>query len=129
MNSIGERIRIKRKELGLTLKQVYDETGISTGNLSDIERGKYVPSSFNLSKLATLLKCSVDWILNGDTEISNTEISNISEDEKYILSLYNQLTDIDKKELQELMEFKIFKRRELEKSSISATIENVNEIA
>lgn len=34
--TIGERLKEKRKEKHLTLTDVHDKIGISTGNLSDI---------------------------------------------------------------------------------------------
>lgn len=81
MSSIGERIRNRRKELKLTLNNVYEITGISIGNLSDVERGKYVPSSTNLTKLSEVLMCSSDWILTG-AETSETEKSQLYETEE-----------------------------------------------
>ena len=37
MITIGKRIKERRKELHLTLADIKAKTGISTGNLSDIE--------------------------------------------------------------------------------------------
>lgn len=107
--SIGERIRIKRKELKLTLKNVHELTGISIGNLSDIERGSYIPSSRNLAKIAEALHCSADWILNGDTEISNSENGLTYKEKETILSLYSQLNISDKEEIIDIIKLKLGK--------------------
>lgn len=105
--SIGERIRMKRKELGLTLKNVAQISGMSIGNLSDIERGQYNPSSKNLSKLASALQCTGDWIIRGDTEISNSSITTIPSNIDRITSLLNQLTTEDQEEIEAIINLKI----------------------
>ena len=43
--SIGTRIKQRRKELGLTQVQIKQETGISSGNMSEIENGNKLPST------------------------------------------------------------------------------------
>ena len=69
---IGERIKNRRKELHLTGKQIKDAVGISTGNLSDIENGKILPSSSALIGLSKVLECSCDYILLGKSHISES---------------------------------------------------------
>lgn len=61
--TIGARIKQRRKELGLTQLQIYENTGISSGNLSDIEHGNKLPSTPTLISLSTILNCSINWIL------------------------------------------------------------------
>lgn len=117
MNMVGERIRKRRKELQLTQEQIKNETGISSGNLSDIENGNRLPSTPALLSLSKVLKCSTDWILTGTSPTSeNTEFSETG-DIKHIKfnNLYSLLNDQEKNEILELMEFKIFKRQQLEK--------------
>lgn len=41
---IGKRIRERRKELHLTQLDIKEKTGISSGNMSDIERGNRLPA-------------------------------------------------------------------------------------
>ena len=65
--SIGERIKQRRKELGLTLRDISAKTGISSGNLSEIENNKYLPSADKLISLCGVLDCSIDWILIGSS--------------------------------------------------------------
>lgn len=77
---VGIRIKTRRKELNLTQKDVYAATGISNGNLSEIERGNVLPSSKALVSLSKLLQTSIDWILTGEASIidnNSPEISNI----------------------------------------------------
>jgi transcriptional regulator with XRE-family HTH domain len=47
----GQRLRIIREKLQLTLSQVAQMTGIATSSLSDYEGGKIVPQVHQLKKL------------------------------------------------------------------------------
>ena len=66
-NMIGIRIKDRRKALKLTGAQIKEKTGISTGNLSDIENGRSLPSATAIVQLAQILECSTDYILLGKT--------------------------------------------------------------
>lgn len=90
--SIGERIAARRKELGITGRQIKEATGISTGNLSGIEKGSSLPSATALIGLSKILNCSIDWILTGETPIfENQNQSTLSENQKELLETYNRL--------------------------------------
>ena len=41
--TIGQRIRSRRKELNLTMKDIFERENIKTGNLSELENDKYLP--------------------------------------------------------------------------------------
>ena len=76
---IGKRIKQRRLELGYTQSFIYNKTGISTGNLSGIEKGSSAPSASALCELSQILECSVDYILFGNSSKSeNIYSSNIS---------------------------------------------------
>lgn len=62
---ISGRLKQIRQTLQLTPKEVSKQTGISTGNLSELENGKYPPSSKTLILLSDLYGVSIDWILKG----------------------------------------------------------------
>lgn len=66
MDSIGDRIKSRRKELKLTIKNIHETTGLSIGNISDMENNKYAPSTSSLIPLSKVLECSIDWILTGE---------------------------------------------------------------
>jgi len=53
--SVGERIRARRHDLGLTLKQVANRTGLSVSLISQIELGKSAASVMTLYKVAAAL--------------------------------------------------------------------------
>jgi len=104
--SIGARIRQRRTELGLKQLQIKETTGISSGNLSDIENGKKLPSTPAILALSDILDCSADWILKGDTsKISDSFLLN--EREKKLLSTFRQLSQYDQEEILEIIQLKI----------------------
>ncbi|MBR5782899.1 MAG: helix-turn-helix transcriptional regulator [Clostridia bacterium] len=58
-----DNLFLRIKELGLTAKKISDDTGISTGNISDWKSGRSMPTAIKLDILATYLNCSVDYLL------------------------------------------------------------------
>jgi transcriptional regulator with XRE-family HTH domain len=52
---IGARIRVRRRELRLTLQQLAKSTGLSTGFLSLVERGQTSPSLSSLTNIANAI--------------------------------------------------------------------------
>ena len=104
---IGERIKNRRKELHLTGKQIKDAVGISTGNLSDIENGKILPSSSALIGLSKVLECSCDYILLGKSHISESSSnSNIRDSERILLEQFRNLPDDDQEEILMMVQLK-----------------------
>lgn len=63
--NIGERIRKRRKLLGLTLQQVADAFGINRASVSEWESGKSKPNAEKLTDLARVLDTTVDHLLTG----------------------------------------------------------------
>lgn len=59
---------IRIVEKGLTAKIVSNDTGISTGNLSDWKKGRCLPGAENLERLADYLDCSIDYLV-GRTDV------------------------------------------------------------
>lgn len=73
---------LRMKELNLTSKKLSDDTGISTGNISDWKKGRSMPTAIKLITLADYLNCSVDYIL-GRTD--NPEVNKVEEKPLHIL--------------------------------------------
>lgn len=61
--SLSERLRERRKKLGLTNGQVATYVGISRTHVSDLENGKSNPSIDLLIRLARYYKTTVDYLL------------------------------------------------------------------
>lgn len=64
--TIGERIRQRRKLLGLTLQNVADTFQINRASVSEWESGKSQPDVRKLAELARVLRASPEWLLTGD---------------------------------------------------------------
>ena len=56
---LGTRLRDRRQALGLTLKEVGDQAGLSVGFISQIERGITIPSLTSLINVCRVLKSEV----------------------------------------------------------------------
>ncbi|MCX7302532.1 MAG: cupin domain-containing protein [Rhodobacterales bacterium] len=53
--SLGDKIRARRKEMGLTLQSVADQAGLTAGFISQIERGLAAPSLSSLTSVSRVL--------------------------------------------------------------------------
>ena len=107
-NMIGQRIKERRKELKITQTQIQQETSISSGNLSCIENGKYLPSAVALLELSKILDCSIDWMLTGKSSISENA-SILDNEEAELLNGFRELSEDDKEELLCLLHLKLRK--------------------
>lgn len=109
MLSIGDRIKTRRLELGLTQVDIYEKCGITSGVLSRIENGKNVPSILIFYKLSQSLECSTDWLITGiSANMQNLELSST---EQVLLTGFHQICQDDQQELLDILEIKLKKRR------------------
>ncbi|HDK7180792.1 TPA: helix-turn-helix transcriptional regulator [Clostridium botulinum] len=69
---LGERIKKRRKELGMTLEEVAREANYSKSFLCDVENGRSAMSTANLSLTAQVLKVPMEYLLYED-DIKNNE--------------------------------------------------------
>lgn len=121
---LGKRIKNRRLELNLTQSDIKQKTGISTGNLSDIERGRSAPSASALCELSDVLECSVDYILFGKSRNTDkSKLSDIREQltpvQELVLSSLLELDSIDQEEILDIIEMKIRRKKHLARSSNS----------
>ena len=58
---IGERLRIAREAIGLTLEQAANESRIGASSLSEFENNKREPKFSYLSKLADIYRRPVEF--------------------------------------------------------------------
>lgn len=118
--SIGTRIKQRRKELGLTQVQIKQETGISSGNMSEIENGNKLPSTPALISLSAILDCSIDWMLKG--EAPKRENFFLSEErEVKLLESFRELSEEDKEELIEILGMKLRKTQRIRGTSVKSS--------
>jgi len=62
---IGNRIKSRRKQLGISLGELEKRTGITNSALSKIERGLVAVSAENLYAISQALDVSIEWLLTG----------------------------------------------------------------
>ena len=62
---LGRAIRRRREELGLSLRDVANETAVSASTLSRIENGTGKPDADNIARLTTWLDVPMERILTG----------------------------------------------------------------
>lgn len=111
MDSVGKRIRYARKSKNLTLIDMKNITGLSTGNLSELENDKFLPSANALIHFKKIFNVSIDWILTGEESQSNSDSqffqevkekytsSKYTDDEIKLIDAYRKLDDESKKNL------------------------------
>jgi len=65
MNTVGTRIRKRRRALGWTQEHLARQAGISNGFLSDLEAGKRSVGADTLMAIAASLGVSMDYLMKG----------------------------------------------------------------
>jgi phage repressor protein C with HTH and peptisase S24 domain len=65
--TLGDRIRQRREYLGLTRENIARHFDISPDEVERWESGETTPEGRRLRELRALLRCSVQWLLTGET--------------------------------------------------------------
>lgn len=68
---IGQRVREKRKHMGLSLDKLCARTELSKPFLSDVENGKQLPGAASILRLCRALGLSADVLLGVNEEERN----------------------------------------------------------
>lgn len=123
---IGERIKKRRVELGLTQTDIKESTGISSGNMSDVERGNRFPSIPTLIQLCSILNCTSDYILTGSSPTSEKKGQDISVSISYLIELFSSLSNDDVDDLIALAEVKLSRSKRREKQLLSPSSESMD---
>ncbi len=71
---IGLRIMQRRKELGLSQEKLAEKLGISKNHLSNIERGKQIPTTECIFKICSAMGNTPDYYLVGTPTSETDEI-------------------------------------------------------
>lgn len=111
--TIGSRIRSRRQSLGLTLKQVADREDLHTGNLSELENDKYLPSVPALIAISHALDVSVDWLLGLTQDVPDPALSR---EEEQLLAACRALPPAARLDVLDYALFKLRRRPESPKS-------------
>lgn len=92
--TIGQRIRRRRKEMKKTLIDISREVGVSHAAVSLWERDEAVPSGQRINQLCKALDCTQIWLLDGIEHLtaSTTKVENRYT--KYELEKLSNIFDI-----------------------------------
>lgn len=95
VKGLGERLQQKRTGLKISQKEVAVAIGVSASIISNYESGERTPSIENLMALASLYKCSTDYLLGLEKSSSMAvDVSMLNEEQRarlqYFLSSINQ---------------------------------------
>lgn len=101
--TIGEKLRNKRKELGLTQKDLYIKTGIPMKRIEEIEIGLHNPSHAMIYRLATSLGMTMKELTSGDSCPSKCPI----EEEKELIDMLDELSIEEQKKIIKYLELRI----------------------
>ncbi len=94
LESQARRIREARRQRGLTQEQLAAATGVSRSAVAQWETGRAGQITGNLSRIASVLGISVEWLLYGTDKRAPAEAS--SGDELALLRLYRECTPADR---------------------------------
>jgi transcriptional regulator with XRE-family HTH domain len=88
---LGERIKARREELGLTQLQIARVLDITPQHISVIEKNKRAPSLDLLAKLAQELGVNTDYLITGKASVVSDIIPVIKADKVLNLEVKNAL--------------------------------------
>lgn len=87
--TIGERIKIRRRQLELTQTELADLIGSSQRQIIKYEQDENSPTSAVIIAMATALETSADWLLGLSDEINpHYDDSNLDTKERELLKIY-----------------------------------------
>ncbi len=87
-------------ERKISAKKLSDDTGISTGNISDWKSGRSMPSGAKLQILSKYFDVSTDYLLGREEQpkvsVTAQEQARLNDDEEKLLEIYRGLTETQK---------------------------------
>ena len=87
MEKFHEKLKVLRKEKGLTQKSLSNMLNISQGAYVKWENGKREPNFEKLSMLACIFDVSIDFLLSENLEISKETYLKLKEEKKNLFSV------------------------------------------
>lgn len=87
MEKFHEKLKVLRKEKGLTQKSLSNMLNISQGAYAHWENGKREPNFEKLSMLACIFDVSIDFLLSKNLEISKETYLKLKEEKKNLFSV------------------------------------------
>ncbi len=95
--NIGTRIRIARRDKGLTQDELADRVGVSRSAVAQWETGRTGQVTGNLARIAGALDVNVEYLMHGDDKRAPAEAR--QGDELALLRLYRECDPEDRQML------------------------------
>lgn len=100
IETLSDRLSVRRKELGLTQQQLADMVKKSSVSVFKWESGQTEPKGASLFALSKALRCSPTWLLFGDEDQAPTPANELpvelDERQKRLLNLFDSLPESEK---------------------------------
>ena len=94
MDNLGDRIKALRKEQNIPQIKLANQAGISKSQINRYENKGIQPQADILNKIAKILKTSVDYLINGDTdEKAKNTLKNVN-----LLQKFTEMEQLPEKE-------------------------------
>lgn len=97
---IGDKLRERRLELGMTQSQIAKITGIKKNTISNYENNVSAPNENNIFKLMEVLKCDANYLFEWD----KVEDIQLMLNEKASIKKYRTLDEYGKKAVDDLLD-------------------------
>lgn len=108
---MGPRLRLLRKQRGMTQSELARQIGIQQSDLSRMEKGEYRVSLDNLFRILAVFGMDVAEFFAGTTPAPEPERLPLSHEDMQALQLLRRLSPEARREVQEFIEFKARKER------------------
>lgn len=102
---IGQRIKKLIKDKGITQTEFCKIAEISRNTLTNYISGERLPETKYIYTIAKELNTTIEHILTGN--LKDINISDLSDEEKNIINIYNQLSEKNKGKIELLIEQKL----------------------
>ena len=106
---IGKRIKYFREKEKISQKDLANKLNISNARLSNWEKGINRPDADFIADICTSLKITADELLGIDV---NSKQINVSKNELKHLNNYRKLSDSNKKDVDDFMDFRLHKEQQ-----------------
>jgi transcriptional regulator with XRE-family HTH domain len=111
--SVGERIKNRRIELGISQTQLAKKASLTSASISQFESGSRKPSFDVISKLALALEINTDYLLGNNHEKGKSVT--IEPEYAEIISIIKELSEENKKLLLDFLEFAKYRNEQQKK--------------
>jgi transcriptional regulator with XRE-family HTH domain len=123
METIGDRLRTLRKELGLNQGEFAQGIGLKQGSYSEIENGKEKLTQKNMEFISLKYAVNMDWLQKGNGPMFRS--IELSPAERELLEIYDKLIPETQKEVRDYAHEKL-ELQELRKKADDEAAQNVS---